>query len=443
MIGLLKPYNEIFRRSGRPERAAHDWEQLNADLSLEEPRVAWLATLFGRSLFLSQRLIKNPELVNRLLRSEYLEQEKPAEQFLGELTQQLKPAQKDLVKIARVLRDYRYEETLRLAVRETAGLAPFETLGRERSNLAISCIENGYRILSGHEDDFCILGMGKLGGEDLNFSSDIDLIYFYSSDEKDDPHESSVRLGERLASLLSDKTEDGFVYRVDLGLRPEGNKGTLANSIDAMEDYYESFGDNWERMALIKAIPVAGNIALGNELCERVSPFVYPRHADLTTLAQLQDLKERMERSLSDKLVGEADPEKPGYNVKLGAGGIREIEFFVGSFQRLYGGKHKELRARQTLVALDRIAEQKLMSREDRNHLTEAYRFLRGVENRLQMVDERQTHTLPQTREDLEAFAIGLSRADETPLNAEQFQEQLRHHTGQVRRLWDQLLSRR
>ena len=184
---------------------------------------------------------------------------------------------------------------------------------------------------------------------------------------------------------------------------------------------------------MIKARPVAGSTTLGKDFCERIRPFVYPGVADLNLLDQIRDLKSKIEDSLRHKLTGEADPDRPGYNVKLGAGGIREIEFFVSSLQHLYGGKDPELRVRHTLTAAKQLVAKGLLSSEDAQALTAAYHFLRTTENRLQMVEDRQTHTLPRQAEELETV---------TGLAAELFYERLQQHTGAVRRLWEQLLNR-
>jgi glutamate-ammonia-ligase adenylyltransferase len=400
-------------------------------------------------------LIQYPALAERLFQSDYLYQQKPYARFLEELLAMTEAEWDDTTTVAQAVRNYRYEETLRLTVRETASLGGFAELGQERSDLAAACTEVAFRVLNqklsrelglpvesqrGIPSEFSILGMGKLGGGDLNHSSDIDLIYFYSSDggdfqgggssQKMTHHEYFVRLGELLTRFLSERTQDGFVYRVDLDLRPEGQKGTLANSVDAMEVYYESFGDNWERMALTKARPIAGDLSLGEDLLRRVQAFVYPRVSDFSTLEQIRDLKNRIEQSLHERVSSGIDPQGPGYNVKLGIGGIREIEFFVGAFQRLYAGRDTALQDRNTLSALSRLVSQGIVSEEDGQQLDKAYRFLRTAENHLQMLEERQTHSLPKAKDELEAFAINI----ESSCEVSNFFSRLSVHTEHVRK---------
>lgn len=456
---------KIIATSPRPERATHDWAQFERACGetgiplAGKAQGAALARLFGRSLFLTQRLIHDPQLAGRWLHSPFQVRPKSRERFLEELEAALQPVEQDLSLVARVLRHYRYEETLRLTIKELSGTISFAELGEERSQLAAACVEAAFQVLShklcaeygrpldkpnGKLSQFCVLGMGKLGGADLNYSSDIDLIYLYSSDQGGfqesqsetelSHHQFFVRLGELLAKLLSEKTADGFGYRVDLDLRPEGQQGTLANSIDAMEDYYETFGDHWEQMALVKALPIAGERALGEDFCRRVRPFVYPGLHDLATLQHLKELKEKIEGSLQTKLRGTAKPDQPSYNVKLGAGGIREIEFLVGALQRLYGGKQRKLRVRNTLQALTALKVAQLIPAADCENLGMAYRFLRTLENRLQMLEDRQTHNLPKDPQELAALAADFGGVDH-------LQTDLLCHTGQVRRLWNQFLE--
>ncbi len=238
---------------------------------------------------------------------------------------------------------------------------------------------------------FCVLALGKLGGKELNYSSDVDLIYIYEGD-----FEAATKIAGRLTKLLNDVTEDGFVFRVDLNLRPDGPQGHLVNTIDALERYYEMKGEEWERQALIRSRAIAGSLKLGEEFISRVKPFVFRKSIDLTVLKGVRATKIALERSAESK-------EK--YNLKLGPGGIREIEFFVQIMQMLHGGKIKKLQTPNTFEALDLLKKNKLISKQRHSELEEAYIFLRRIENLIQGENDRQTHSLPKDSDKLDRLA--------------------------------------
>ncbi|TNF24262.1 MAG: bifunctional [glutamate--ammonia ligase]-adenylyl-L-tyrosine phosphorylase/[glutamate--ammonia-ligase] adenylyltransferase, partial [Deltaproteobacteria bacterium] len=245
-----------------------------------------------------------------------------------------------------------------------------------------------------------VIGMGKLGGGELNYSSDIDVIFAYATDHggtdgaaglgrKVDLHTYFSRLFSQVAHLLSHQTDEGFVFRVDLDLRPEGRTGPICNSLEGLERYYESFGHAWERLAWIKARPVAGDLDLGHEIIGALTPFVFRKHLDYAFADEVGAMKARID-ALGARL-GRQD----GFNVKLGRGGIREVEFAVQTLQLTWGGKLPELRAQDTKTALARLALAGLLESGEVDALLGAYRFLRRVEHALQLADDRQTHLLP------------------------------------------------
>jgi [glutamine synthetase] adenylyltransferase / [glutamine synthetase]-adenylyl-L-tyrosine phosphorylase len=466
---------KLFRASGRDERAAADWDlfekayhqELGDFLPEHNESLVPLASIFGRSLYLSQRLIRDPLLGKWFLEEGSTDKVKGLSDYQGELATSVCSVQ-TRADMSAALRHYRYRETLRQTVREILRLDDYASLGHERSDLAIACLDAAYHFLydglcqewgrpleraANKTSEFCVLGMGKLGGRDLNYSSDIDLIYFYSSDEggfekkseSRSHHQFFSKLGKELGHLLSENTAEGFVYRVDLDLRPEGRSGAIVNSMVAMEKYYETFGDNWERMALVKAYPVSGSFVLGNDFLERIHSFVFPGITDYSTIDQIRDLKERIEKSLNTRLSGGADPQTPGYHVKLGRGGIREIEFIVGAFQRLFGGRDPSLCERNTLLALARLMERGHLSKADGTTLERAYIFLRTIENTLQMLEDRQTHNLPQSQEDLEALACLVVEGDYTDHHSllDMMMNDLLLYTTQVRKIFEELLEKR
>jgi glutamate-ammonia-ligase adenylyltransferase len=244
-----------------------------------------------------------------------------------------------------------------------------------------------------------IFALGKHGGRELNYSSDIDIVAFFDPSRAAlaDPSECTrfyTRIVQRLAALMQDRTEHGYVFRTDLRLRPDPGSTPLALSIDAALTYYESRGQNWERAAWIKSRPCAGDKAVGESFLNELAPYVWRRHLDFATIADIQAMKRQINIA---KNVGEIRVE--GHNVKLGLGGIREIEFFTQTQQLIAGGRDRSLRVRPTTAALSALAAANWISQQACDDLTETYWFLRAVENRLQMLRDEQTHVMPETPE--------------------------------------------
>src|SRR5712664_3562426 len=306
--------------------------------------------------------------------------------------------------LARRLRRHKLIEVLRIALRDLGGQAALAESARELSWLAASVLETAVRFhyarlcakrgppegrAAAGPSGFCVLGMGKLGGTELNFSSDVDLLYVYDRDGRTqgprpiDHFAFYARLAEEVTRAIG---ATPFVFRVDLDLRPEGRSGPIVNSLRALELYYEAQGAPWERFALLKALPVAGDLPVGEDGLRRLAPFIWRKYLDLGAVEEMRALKARAEREAG---------RHGGQDLKTGPGGIREVEFFAQALQLLHGGKDKNLRARGTLPALERLLFAGLISSRDRDELAEAYVFLRRLEHRLQMVAERQTHALP------------------------------------------------
>ncbi|HMK73613.1 MAG TPA: bifunctional [glutamate--ammonia ligase]-adenylyl-L-tyrosine phosphorylase/[glutamate--ammonia-ligase] adenylyltransferase, partial [Myxococcaceae bacterium] len=326
----------------------------------------------------------------------------------------------------RRLRRFRQRCQLRLAARDLGAGAPLAEVGREQADAAeallraaLPLLEAGLRERHGAPDPegFAVLGLGKLGGEDLNYSSDIDLVYVYRGDgETSGGAAGSIpnvtyytRLAEALTRALSLVTEDGFCFRVDLGLRPQGRGGPVVVSLPAALQYYERAGRTWERAAWVKARAVGGDDALAGELLAGLRPFLWRRTLDLAAVDALRTLKAEID------LRGQAS----SGDVKLGPGGIREVEFFAVALQLLHGGAAPALREGSTLRALRRLADAGLLTERDAEALTDAYVFLRRVENRLQMVEDRQTQELPATDRERLRLARTLGLPDAGALDAE------------------------
>lgn len=250
-----------------------------------------------------------------------------------------------------------------------------------------------------------VLAMGKQGAFELNYSSDIDLIVFFDraavpAPDKDGLTTLFVRLTRRLVSILEDRTADGYVFRTDLRLRPDAGATPLAMSTAAALVYYESTGQNWERAAMIKARPAAGDIAAGERFLAELQPYVWRKYLDYAAIRDIHSIKRQIHAH-----KGHGDIAVAGHNVKLGRGGIREVEFFVQTQQLIAGGRNPDLRGRQTLAMLDALVLQGWLDAPARDVLREAYRFLRSVEHRIQMLGDEQTHTLPDTPEELARVA--------------------------------------
>jgi glutamate-ammonia-ligase adenylyltransferase len=385
-----------------------------------------VSLLTAQSDWLSTAIIRDPRAVSRLAADPYLRREKSEATMRRELAMLLEESDD----LARTLRRYRNGEYLRLGAREL-GMGTAAEVGRELSGLASACLDaalirvhaelerrHGPPLTdAGKRCRFVVFGMGKLGGEELNFSSDIDLVYLYETDAgaagELSLHQYFSKVSERLTRVISEVTDDGFVFRVDLRLRPEGSRGAICNSLAAAESYYESFGRPWERQAWLKARPVAGDPSLGEEVLEVLAPFIWPRSTGPDVIRHVHELMTKIRAELGD-------PD----DVKVGPGGIREIEFFVQALQMVHG-RAPAVRERGTLRALDKLLFAGVVSDAERRALAEAYVFLRRVEHRLQLDGLRQTHALPA---DPERRALVARRLGSPSLEA--FDDQL----GRVRR---------
>jgi glutamate-ammonia-ligase adenylyltransferase len=272
----------------------------------------------------------------------------------------------------------------------------------------------------GAPSTFVVLGMGKLGGYELNAGSDIDLIYFYDTDEGSAAppdgsealtlHEYWSRVARRLTANLDAATPEGTAWRVDLRLRPEGSRGPITNSLPAAERYYETFGRLWERVAFLRARPVAGDLELGRAVLEELSPFVYARHVDPLVASEIIKLAERARAELSDD---------PALDLKLGPGGIRDAELFVQSLQLIWGGKEPRVRATGTLDALRRLRGRGLVTDREGREVADAYLFFRRLEHRIQWATGLQTHSLPVDPAERLRLARSLGYARREELDAD------------------------
>ncbi len=415
-----------------------------------------LFRLLGGSAYLSDILIRQGRDWPALFLRQARIARKTAAAHLAELSPALKRCS-SAEELARLLRRHKQKEYLRIGARDLSPSVSVEETTRELSALAEASLEAAYRFCRGEvekdfgplrlpgsdkQNRFVILGMGKLGGEELNFSSDIDIIYLYEEDDgesaggrkgKSAPRQFFDSLAEKITRAVGDITEDGFVFRIDLRLRPLGRNGPLVQSLDSAVLYYESWGQCWERSALIKARPVAGAEELGSRFLHDVEPFVYRRYLDFTTIEELRHMKMRIQR----ELLG---PQNEKSNIKLGYGGIREIEFFAQALQLLNGGAEPRVRGQNTAGALDLLAGHGFISPQEKTKLRDAYRFLRDVEHKIQMVQEAHVHSVPEDEAGRRALARRLGYEARRGRGEWQlFRRDLLSHTASVRRAFDRL----
>ncbi|NPU10478.1 bifunctional [glutamine synthetase] adenylyltransferase/[glutamine synthetase]-adenylyl-L-tyrosine phosphorylase [Bradyrhizobium sp. 83002] len=324
--------------------------------------------------------------------------------------------------VMRLLRQLKSEAALLIALCDIGGVWPVMQVTAGLTDVAVSSVQMALRYLLRQEaargrlspadvaqpEQGCglfVLAMGKMGAGELNYSSDIDLIVFFDPDATTlardiEPQPFFVRVTQALARLLQSRTADGYVFRVDLRLRPDPASTQVAMSTEAALHYYEREGRTWERAAMIKARICAGDIAAGEAMLAELSPFVWRKHLDFQALTDVHDMKRQMQ-----VYRGHSEIAVEGHNVKVGRGGIREIEFFAQTQQLIAGGRHPELRVRPTLQALDVLTTSKWITAQARDELTVAYEFLRRVEHRLQMMADEQIHSLPDDVEGVGRFA--------------------------------------
>jgi glutamate-ammonia-ligase adenylyltransferase len=456
---LRKIFHHLLRaceKSADPDRALVSFERLVA--ALPSPNIFYhylhespgqldlLITVFAHSAALAQTLTRNAEHFHFFLAPQVLEKPRGKAWLAAELTRLLLPMRQPAQKYD-AIRRFRRRETLRIGARDLIGRATVEETTLELSNLADVCLQAVFEValeslratykLKGDatlaSGRFSIIGMGKLGGQELNYSSDVDVIFVYGEEGNLAPtltnHQFFTKLAEEIIGIVGGSSAEGNIFRIDLRLRPEGKSGPLVRSLDSCENYYAEFGETWERMALIKARPVAGDAAVGAAFTAMVQPFIYTRHAGGNVVQQMAVLKKRIE----EEVVREGQLTR---HVKLGIGGIREIEFIVQSFQVLRGARLAQLRDRSTLRTLAVLVRTKILMAEEAATLADAYRFLRNVEHRLQMEMELQTHTIPDQEHALYRLARSLG-CD----SVKKFLAVQEAHTSAVRKIYESVLS--
>lgn len=454
-----------------PERALSNFERilatrekpdslLKALIHSDERRAEFFA-LAGGSQFLTETIARHPDFLDWLLRPNALQTARTQEKMESELWRWARDDQDSPNGPENAMRRFRQREYLRIAILDLMRRASLKETTLSLSRLADVCLEVAVKVAGAelkkkygtprHRDadgkwrntEFSVIGMGKLGGLELNFSSDIDLLFIYSSDDgrtsgvvdsltgqqkrRISNHEFFAHMARRVISLMAKNTEEGHVFRIDTRLRPEGSQGALAYSLRSCEVYYESWGETWERQALTKSRHCAGSAALSGAFMEMIRPFVYRRTMDISVIEEIGKIKNRINKNLKGQ-------DAAARNVKLGEGGIREIEFITQALQLIYGGRETLLQGSSTLDSLSVMEAMGLLPAHECQELSRAYVFLRDVEHRVQVTHGLQSHDIPTDEKHLTVLARKMDCAGSGEFNA-----QLTHHRSNVSKIFENM----
>jgi glutamate-ammonia-ligase adenylyltransferase len=411
---------------GAVERFA-DAAPAAAERLVEEPtRCLALVTLAAASRSLTESVIAEPDLLDVLDDPDFPSPRDPAG-CRRALVHFVTTAHADDGNGVRALRRAKRREFLRIALRDLLGLADLVTVGSELTTLAESCLAAALELAE-PRIPFAIVGMGKLGGIELNYASDVDVLFVHDGDV-----EEADRIARAVLSTMTTQTADGIVFRTDADLRPEGRAGALSRTVDSYKAWWARWARHWEYQALIKARPVAGDVDLGDAFMETSRAFVWRDVLDADAIREVRTMKAQAEAELKRKGLGERE-------LKRGRGGIRDIEFAVQLLQLVHGRHDPKIRSRTTLVALAQLAAGGYVERRDVGRLGDAYVFLRTVEHRLQLREEHQTHTLPADPREVTRLARVLGYRDQPRATAlEAFTAEHRAHQATVRAIHERL----
>ena len=467
LLQLLSSLRDTFD----PERALSNFERIlatrdNPDsllktLARSDERRSELFSLAGGSQFLIETILRHPHFLDWLLRPATLKAVRTKEKMVSEMWRWVRDSQDIPNGPANAMRRFRQREYLRIAVLDLLRRASLQEITYNLSCLADACLEVAVRIARAELErkhgkpryqnakgqwrntEFSVLGMGKLGGLELNFSSDIDVVFIYSSDDGQTSgaadsitgrikrqisnYEFSAHMARRVISLMGKNTEEGHVFRIDTRLRPEGSQGALAHSLRSCEVYYESWGETWERQMLIKSRHCAGSAALSDDFMKMIRPFVYRRTMDISVLEEIGRIKGRINQNLKGA-------DAATRNVKLGEGGIREIEFITQALQLIYGGRETLLQNSSTLQGLSIIEALGLLPAHACDQLSNAYVFLRDVEHRVQVTHGLQTHEIPTDEKSLNVLARKMDCAE-----SDELKTRLTYHQNNVSKIFENM----
>jgi glutamate-ammonia-ligase adenylyltransferase len=457
--------NYLVSVSADPEMAARyltSFEQAHpeaaARLYSSSTGLQALVAVFSSSIFLSEAVLRYPEWIEEVTSSQELYRSLSCDELAQRLEAALPPGEKPA---PLTLALFRRRQLLRILLRDVFGLATLAEITEEISNLADTILDVSYRRIRAdlvrrfgtpwytdsdgvlRECGYSVIALGKLGGRELNYSSDIDLMFVYSDNGHTDGENSITtreffkKVSNLYTELLSTYTSEGMCYRVDLRLRPDGRLGEVCISLDGAKNYYATRARDWELQMLIKARVAAGEPEAGRELLESAESRIYSSTLDFSAVEAVSLTRERIHEKLAARRVSA----ETGLDVKLTRGGIRDIEFLVQCLQRLHGGREPWVRHGGTLLALTRLNDKNLISAAEFSRLAGAYEFLRHLEHRLQFVEDRQTHVLPTRREDLDILA---RRMPESELgrgpSADKLLHQLNFHLEDVQETYDRVI---
>lgn len=422
-------------KKGEKEAASHlsglmkEEPELAKLLSKDSTTFTFLTAVLSHSPYLLGIICARPKLLIKTLEADLASQMNGLLECAERAWQDESGKPANEAETMRMLREVKREASLTLALYDLAQISQAQDTTRYLSELASASLKASFNhlLFDAHErgklklkdvsnpsegSGLIVLGMGKIGADELNYSSDIDIVVFFDRapdiiSEHEDATDIFAKITRRLIHIMQHHTAHGYVFRTDLRLRPDPGSTPLAFSIDAALNYYEGRGQNWERAAFIKARPVAGDIDAGVQFIKELQPFIFRKFLDYAAIADINSIKRQINahRGLGDISV-------PGHNVKLGRGGIREIEFFAQTQQLIAGGRNPDLRCRRTDDAINALVEAKWLDQETADGLQESYWYLRNVEHRIQMVDDQQSHELPEDRSDLKSIALMMGDAD-------------------------------
>jgi [glutamine synthetase] adenylyltransferase / [glutamine synthetase]-adenylyl-L-tyrosine phosphorylase len=465
--GVQEALAALLPSSPNPDAAVNQFERLAESASpdllrlLEKHQflIHYAVVAFASSSWLGETLIHNTDLFQGFVRDKSLDRAHSHEEFQESFARMRSRSFE--TDTAVLLARFKKREYVRIMLRDVLGVATLAETTAEISALSDVLIEEALRDVHSHlqhrygspqrldpegrvaDSRFAVLSLGKLGGNELNYSSDIDLLYLYDGG-MEPPHaeisnrEYFIRLAQQTTELLSRHTREGPVFRIDLRLRPQGNEGEPAVPLPHTIHYYSHVAHDWELQAMIKVRHSAGDLGLAREFVRRVQPFVYRPELNFLAIKTALASREKMGSHRRRRLLKQTG--QNGIDVKLDRGGIRDIEFLVQCLQRVYGGSESWLRSRGTMFALQKLYDKEHIGSKDFHNLTNAYEFLRNLEHRLQLRQGQQTHRLPESRWELESLARGLAREGTTAPTSEEFLAHVQRRMSAVAEIYQRII---